>query len=745
MPLQGKAVHTSNATNMIRTKTLAALFAVVGLFANWTADAATLAPASVTFADTKLSTASAPSTLTFTNNELLPITINAVTIGGTNGGDYSKDASSTCNPGTSVAANATCTVKVIFTPQSLTSGSATRSGMVTVTSSSLQNGSLSSTLSGKSPTPVATVSKASLAFADQAVNTTSAAQTYTLSNGGGVNDLTGVSIALGVNPSDFAQTNDCGNKVVAGSSCTISVSFTPTATGARNGSVVVQSANNADVTTQLSGNGVTPPMLALSPTSLMFASQTTATTSAAQVVTLSNNGQTPLTVSSIVIGGSNTGDFSQTNTCSGGSVAAGSNCTINVSFTPTTTGARSASVLVSSNGGNGSVALSGTGTAPNSPIASLSPTSLNFANQTTATASSAQVVTLSNTGNAPMTVNTIVIGGSNAGDFAQTNSCSSSSPVAAGGNCTISVTFTPATTGTRSATLAVTTNGGNGNVALSGTGISPNTPAVTLTPASLTFAPQSQNTTSAPQTVTVSNSGNAPLNISTISTTGSNPGDFGQTNNCSSAIAPNGSCTINVSFTPTAAGSRSATLSISSNAASSPNAVTLNGTTATSSKTVTLSDGRVVTLSITQGNIDFFSVAATPTSGLPSGVTYPVGFFNFSISGIAASSAVTISYALPTGSGVNTYVKCGTTTCAPVSGTSVSPNGSVVTFTITDNDSNDSDGRAGFISDPGAPAFNPTAVTTAVATTTKTGAMGLTTLLLLAVPALLRSRRRKLH
>jgi hypothetical protein len=103
---------------------------------------------------------------------------------------------------------------------------------------------------------------------------------------------------------------------------------------------------------------------------------------------------------------------------------------------------------------------------------SLNPTSLTFSTQTVGTTSSAQAVTLSNTGNAALSITGIAA----SGDFGESNNCGSS--VAAGANCTINVTFTPTQSGSRSGTLSVTDNAAASpqSVLLSGTGQSP-TPA----------------------------------------------------------------------------------------------------------------------------------------------------------------------------------------------------------------------------------------------------------------------------
>src|SRR5207237_5966759 len=91
------------------------------------------------------------------------------------------------------------------------------------------------------------------------------------------------------------------------------------------------------------------------------------------------------------------------------------------------------------------------------------------------------------------------------------------------------------------------------------------TPAVSLSPSSLNFSNQNVNTTSSAQTVTLKNSGTGALTISSIALSGTNAGDFAQTNTCpsgSSTLAPGASCTISVTFTPTAPGSGSARLPI---------------------------------------------------------------------------------------------------------------------------------------------------------------------------------------
>ena len=103
-------------------------------------------------------------------------------------------------------------------------------------------------------------------------------------------------------------------------------------------------------------------------------------------------------------------------------------------------------------------------------------------------------------------------------------------------------------------------------------------PTVTLSSTSLTFASQSTGTTSTPQGVTLTNTGNATLNITSIAVTGANSTDFGQTNNCGTSVAPAGNCSINVTFTPTTTGTRSAAVTITDNASPGTHTISLTGT-----------------------------------------------------------------------------------------------------------------------------------------------------------------------
>ena len=204
---------------------------------------------------------------------------------------------------------------------------------------------------------------------------------------------------------------------------------------------------------------------------------------------------------------------------------------------------------------------------------SFSPTSLTFGSVVVGTSSSPQSVTLTNTGSATLNVTKIQMTSPNAPDFSQTNNCTQ---VLAGGFCTINVTFTPTTSGARSANVTVTDNasGSPQKVPVSGTGLAP---AVSMKPSSLTFADQLLGSSSASQSITITNTGQATLNISSIAPAGANAGDFSLTNTCGTSLGVNATCTITATFAPTAAWSRTAAIKMTDNALGSPHVMGLAG------------------------------------------------------------------------------------------------------------------------------------------------------------------------
>lgn len=212
------------------------------------------------------------------------------------------------------------------------------------------------------------------------------------------------------------------------------------------------------------------------------------------------------------------------------------------------------------------------------PSVAFSQSSVNFGAAVIGTTSPATTITLTSNGTADLTISQISITGTNAGDFSQTNNCPATLTISS--TCTVNVTFAPTASGMHTASLTVADNaqGSPQSIALTGVGQTTPAPLVSLSPASLTYSLQNVGTTSAAQTVTLTNYGTAALSISSIALSGTNAADFAQTNTCPGSLAAGGSCTISVTFAPTASGTRSANISITDNAQGSPQSAALSGT-----------------------------------------------------------------------------------------------------------------------------------------------------------------------
>jgi hypothetical protein len=378
------------------------------------------------------------------------------------------------------------------------------------------------------------------------------------------------------------------------------------------------------------------PSVSLSPSSLQYAALSVGTTSPAQTVLLRNMGSAPLAISSITPNG----DFAESDTC-GTSVPAAGSCSFSVTFTPTDPGTRSGSIVIQDDAAGAPHVINLTGIG-NGSLAVFAPLSLTFPTQSLGTTSAAQAVTLTNGGNQTLDVTSIQV----TGDFAQVNNCPST--LTASSSCTINVTFTPTAFGTLTGTLAVTDNaqGSPQTASLTGSGPAPPAPVAAFAPVNLTFSAQPVKTSSTAQAVTLSNTGNATLNVSAIQITG----DFAQANNCPSALAANSSCTINVTFTPTVSGTRTGSLTVTDNAQGSPQVVNITGagadfSLAGSPSSDTIQPGSAASYKLTVSSIggSFVNAVQLTCSGLPAQTSCTLSPTAVKPGANAATSTLTIS------------------------------------------------------------------------------------------------------
>lgn len=435
------------------------------------------------------------------------------------------------------------------------------------------------------PTPSATVSATSLTFASQNLATTSAAQTVTVGNATGATAALAIS-SIGVTAgSDFAVTGgscSAGGSVAAGASCTVNVVFKPTAVGDRSSTLTIaHNGTGGKSTVSLSGAAVnTSPAITVSPTALTFSS-VVATDSTAKRVTISNTGTGPLVLSALTLGGSQSSDYRliASSTCqAGGTVAGGSSCVADVVFTPGAMGTRSGTLTIAHNatGSPSTVSFSGTGTATPEPGIALDATSIDLGAQVVAVLSSSKkTLTLTNSGGSALVLGSIGTNGADAGSFVLGGTCTNGLSVPAQGTCTVTVEIKPVTLGVKTATLTIASNAktGEASVALRATSVNTPAPEVSLSQAAVGFGSVTFNTQSMGRVVRLTNSGTAPMTVTSIVSTSA---EYVSSHDCPASLAVAASCTITIVYKPTTDNSAESVV-LTTNAISSPNSIVVTG------------------------------------------------------------------------------------------------------------------------------------------------------------------------
>jgi len=552
------------------------------------------------------------------------------------------------------------------------------------------NSGWSSTVCGFPATQALAVQPSVLTFENQSVGTTSASLPVTA-----LNAATASATIDSINASGaFAQTNNCGTSLGTDGTCTINVTFTPTASGVTTGVLTIPSdepgSPNTVTLVGVSGSATNSSgSLTVSPSSLSFGDVDAGSTSSAQAVTVTNPGTSAQTISSVSV----SGQYTQTNTC-GSSLAAGASCTVNVTFAPTSGGTQSGTLTIDNSSPTPSltVSLSGVGVtsttnlALNQPITASSTesgypaTNANDGNTSTYWESSdgagyPQTLTV-NLGSdvsigsivldlpplsdwSTRTETLSVLGSANGTSFSQiVASAGYTFNPSTGNTVTISL---PSGTSTQYVQLNFTANTGWTAAQISefeifpGGGSSGGTATLSASPTSLSFGSITVGTTSAAQTVTVTNSGSAAAAISSIATTG----PFSQTNTCGSSLAAGANCTFSVEYGATASGTQTGTLTVTSSASNSPLTVSLTGT-GTTPATPSLSASPA---ELTFGSTTVGSTSAAQTTTVTNGggatadisavaTTGPFAQTNTCGSTLAAGASCTVSVTFtPTASG----------------------------------------------------------------------------------------------
>jgi len=550
----------------------------------------------------------------FQNNGTSPITLGTVVLTGnaflkTHGGDL-------CS-GSTIEPNYVCTVSVVYAPPVLSPPSnALSSGSLTFKDSS-GNTLASLNLVGYSLIPVqsAELSQTMANFGQyQAVGTSTTYQTGAsifLRNTGTtpytVGALTGTNLSPATPGAPFSiatanSIDNCSNVIVQTNSyCTVIVSFAPTAVGSAtatvNFPVTYADKTKASFAAKVNAIGVADlDSASLSPALVSFSDTGVANTSPPNTIVLTNTGNAAFTVGALsgkntIVGTLATGEFStrsntgSTDYCSHVTVAPGGNCSLAVTLTPSGTGTRTGSISLPVTYFDRTTA-SFTATLSGAAVAAQSRININLPNvvfPVTPLGSTSEIVqqpvTITNTGNTPVTFGVDSIS-KNSAEFLLTSDACSGTVLTAGANCSIYVTFAPAanSTGNQTGTLSIPNNAtaGQQTIALSGVAITPSQ-EVELSQTALTFAAQTDGTASVPQTVWITPLG-IQVSIASVVLSGPNAGDFQIANGCGGFVSS--SCTVTVTFTPPvgATGTRKATIVETDSGPGSPRTITLTAT-----------------------------------------------------------------------------------------------------------------------------------------------------------------------
>jgi hypothetical protein len=487
--------------------------------------------------------------------------------------------------GMTIPALSACTVTVSVTSATPGNYNITLPIGALTTSNGANATAASTTLTVTTPlAPAISFSPTSLNLGSQAIGGTSSSLFTTLTNTGTA-ALAISNIAL---TGDFAFSSNCPLSpltLAAGGSCDIDVAFSPLSLGVQSASITVTSnaTNGASLSVPVTGTG-TPqlvPNISIDQAALAFGNQAVGSSSAARSVIVTNTGQANLALASITVSG---GGYQRVASPAAGvsaancgtSLAPQASCHVSVVLAPIATGALNGSIVIVHNapGSPATVTLTGTGTPRPQPLITVT-AALTFADQIIGTSSAAQSITLTNSGTAALVISAITPSGTNVGDFSLSGNCVTTLNPAQ--SCSLVAVFQPATLGAKSALLSIASNANNtpnATLALSGNAVPVPKPVARLGATILGFGNVIYGSF-ASQGISLANVGTAPLQILGIDRAGNS--DFAVSNNCGNSVAVNGQCTLGISFTPHAIGSRSGTISIRTNADNSPHTVQLGG------------------------------------------------------------------------------------------------------------------------------------------------------------------------
>jgi len=523
------------------------------------------------FDPTNLAGLSQPQSVTVSSSGSGLLVMGAVDLGADRDNFYLNPAKNSCaqarlEPGSS------CSFEVAFQPRALGG----HTGSVVIPNDAI-GGAQQVTLTGRGTASLVSLSPPAVAI-HQPANAPPAPAIVTLTNNGdGLLHITSIGLDPGTSPG-FSQSNNCPSVMAAHSSCQITVilsQIAPDDKATRTGmlTVVDDAAGNSVGDTTGGGTSQSVPLTGNLGQSIASFNQQSMTftqnlggASQTEIIMLVNTGQAPLHLSAI----HDEGDFSQTNNCPM-VLAPGANCAISVTFIPTNLGERDGYILVADDSVDSPQRIPVMGMATMA-LARLGPSRLSFS-QNVGASSVQQTVTLTNSGDGPLTIAGIAA----TGDFKALPHCPS--VLLPGITCPIGIVFTPQAAGVRHGSLVVIDDanaapGSQDTVRLDGFAYQP---VATLSATELKPG-ANLGGSAGPQTVTVTNTGDGALTVRAITITGAAAGDYRQSSDCLRTLQPGASCAVTVAFTPQGYGVRAASLTLYDDGPGGSQSIALHGT-----------------------------------------------------------------------------------------------------------------------------------------------------------------------
>jgi hypothetical protein len=488
----------------------------------------------------------------------------AVELDGPTSGDFSVSKDE-CT-GVQLSSGSTCAIEVEVVPTAL----GLRQAVLTV--SETGGDQVTATLSGTGSSSGLSLSPTVVTFGETApgvpgvVKTVLVRNTATIATGALTVALTGGSASA------FSITRDVcsATSLTQGASCAIDVRFVPASDGSHSATLSVTGVAAPSRSVQLLGLASGPTTLTATPPGAhTFAAQDVGTSSGGVTFVITNTGARQSGALAIQLSGANTADFQVASDGCYPYLPARADCSVTVIFSPLATGMRSTSVSVSDPlGSNVTISVSGEGRPappPPTPLTMTPSGSFSFA-PTLVGASLSRTVTVTNPGSiATGLLSTSVLycddyyypGCYPSASFSLENDTCTGAALPAGGSCTVSITFKPTYIGFDVAQFDVYAAGFTGTLALSGTGTGLHTSIN-----GVNFAPTVVGTTSASQTVVITNTGSG--STGTLATEVSGFVFEIVSDTCAGAsLPPGGFCTVAVRFKPTSPGGRYGALGIS--------------------------------------------------------------------------------------------------------------------------------------------------------------------------------------